>query len=1181
MKSGPANQHNETLSPAQSVLSASQQRLWILERLHPLNPVHNVFFGLRVTGALDAEKFENAWREVVHQHEILRTEFRSIEGAPQAVVRASSSPQLNTLDLQGTSPGKREAELSRLAGEEARRPFDLSGGSLLRASLWHLAPSEYVFLLVAHRIVCDEGSLRVLVRQFALRYGNGQMGATPAVAPTQYSELVSRQGRVSAEQIAYWKQRLAGAPSLDLPTDRQRPSEQTFRGASQGFSIGDSLVSQLRNIGTSHRTTLFTTLLAAFNVLLSRYSRQDDVLVGTAVTGRDDSKVENVVGPIENTVVLRTDLSGNPSFSEILTRVRSTSEEALSHKEIPFEILLEQLPLERDLSRSPVFQVAFRLRQTKVKIFFADAITSAPFDVESGTEAFDISFDFAESATSIEGRLSYNIDLFETTTVVRMVDQFSILLAGFASDPERRIFDVSPLAESERQKILVEFNDTARDYRRDLCIHDFFEAQVERTPEATAVICERDRLTYRELNGRANQLAHYLRKQGVGPEALVGICVERSLDMLVGILGILKAGGAYVPLDPLYPKDRLAAILEDSKTPILLAQQGSSKMLPDHAARLIRLDADWPDIAGQPSDNPVRTVSATNLGYVLFTSGSTGRPKGVALEHRSAAIFIQWAQEVFLPEEVAGTLFSTSMCFDLSVFEIFVPLSMGGKIIIAQNALGLPKLPAAKEVTLINTVPSAIAELVRMGRVPASVQVVNLAGEALPSSLAHQIYEKSGVSKVYNLYGPTEDTTYSTYMLVPRGGEVTIGRPLPNTQVYVLDENRQPLPIGVPGELYLAGDGLARGYFGREDLTAERFVANPFAKQSGARMYRTGDLARFRPDGTIQYLGRIDNQVKLRGFRIELGEIEAALLKDPSVQSAVVIVREDIPGDKRLVAYVVPSWTSISGPGLKDLVRQRLPEYMVPSAFVEIRALPLSPNGKINRRELPAPDWSTADVGDVVLPRNELESMLVGIWQAALGIPNVGIRDNFFDLGGHSLVAARVLAEVEKTIGRDLPLSALFRGATVESLAILISEHEDESDPVVLQIQSGDRGRLPFFAIVPPAEEALGYAILARHMGPGHPVYKIQGHSPIVGKRPYTEQELQSLASEYVAAMRSVQPEGPYCLGGLCDGAHIGERVVLELEAQRQEVALFAVIDTWVMWDPLESTCRHASLSIL
>jgi amino acid adenylation domain-containing protein len=588
-------------------------------------------------------------------------------------------------------------------------------------------------------------------------------------------------------------------------------------------------------------------------------------------------------------------------------------------------------------------------------------------------------------------------------------------------------------------------------------------------------------------------------------------------------------------------------------------------MLPDHSARSVLLDADWPAIATQPTANPPRNVTSGNLGYVLFTSGSTGRPKGVALEHRSAAIFIQWAKETFLPEEVSGTLFSTSICFDLSVFEIFVPLSVGGKVIVTENALALPKLPAAREVTLINTVPSAIAELIRANSVPASVRVVNLAGEALPTSLAQQIYEKTSVSKVYNLYGPTEDTTYSTYTLVPRDGEVTIGRPLPNTQAYILDESRQPLPIGVPGELYLAGDGLARGYFGRNDLTNERFVPNPF-ESSGARMYRTGDLARFLADGNIQYLGRIDSQVKLRGFRIELGEIEAVLAKHPSVQAAVVIVREDAPGDKRLVAYVVPSGRSVSSALLKDQARQRLPEYMVPSAFVEIPALPLTPNGKINRRLLPAPDWSSAG-GDVVKPRNETEATLVRTWQAVLGVPAIGVRDNFFDLGGHSIMAARVLSEVKKTTGKDLPFSALFRGATVESLARLIEqESEVERDPVLMKIQHGQCSRLPFFAIVPPGEESLGYAMLARHMGSEQTVYKIQGHAPITGgKRPYSEEEMQALTNEYVAAMRSAQPRGPYCLGGLCDGTHIAEQIVLKLEAQGEEVGLFAIFDTWVL----------------
>lgn len=1142
----------------------------MLDQLHPRSPAHNVACGLRLAGPFDIELFVRAWSEVAQQHEILATVFRAFEGVPRAIGVASSFPQLSVREVKGISGKEREFNLSKLVCEEARQPFDLAVAPLLRASLWPLASSENVLLLVAHRIVCDQSSLEVLVREVALRYEACQSGKARIDAPPmQYSEFVSRQQKVSEENISYWKQQLSGAPaSLDLPIDRARPAEQTFSGKSQPFSIGKSDLDSLRILAQRHGITLFETLLTAFDVLLSRYSRQDDLTVGTRVSGRTAPANEKVIGPVENMLVLRTDLAGNPSFSDLLARVREVAAGAFSHQDVPFETLLEELPPDRDLSRSPLFQVAFNFDQPRLDPHGPAGISAVPLDIEFGTERFDVALDLTERSDSIQGKLSYNTDLFEATTIARMVEHFCRLAAGLAADPSRRILEISMLGESERNQILADFNATARSYRSDVCIHNFFEKQVERSPEAIAVVCDRERLTYRELNSRANQVAHYLRGQGVGPEILVGICATRSIEMVVGVLGILKAGGAYVPLDPAYPKDRLAAILEDARAPILLTQKSAAKALPEHAARMICLDADWGDIANESVGNPDRNVAPSNLGYVLFTSGSTGRPKGVALEHRSAATFIQWAQEVFLPDEIAGTLFSTSICFDLSVFEMFVPLSMGGMVIIAENALALPKLPAAGEVTLINTVPSAIAELIRLEGVPTSVQVVNLAGEALPTSLAQRIYERTSVRKVYNLYGPTEDTTYSTYTLVSRGAEVTIGRPLPNTQAYILDEGRQPVPIGVPGELFLAGDGLARGYFGREDLTRERFVSNPFAKASDARMYRTGDLARFLPDGNIQYLGRIDNQVKLRGFRIELGEIETVLAKHPSVQSAVVIVREDIPGNKRLVAYVVPhgtSATSISTAALKDLVRQRLPDYMVPSAFVELSALPLSPNGKINRRLLPAPDWSGAEGEDAILPRSELEATLVEVWQRVLGVPKIGVRDNFFDLGGHSLMAARVLSEVEKITGKELPLSALFRGATVESLAQFI-EFQDASEPVVMEIQSGDSSSVPFFAIVPPGEESLGYAMLARHMGANQTVYKVQGKTPVLNsKRPYSEQEMHALTAEYIAAMRTVQPHGPYCLGGLCDGTHIGEQIVLSLEAQGEEVGLFAIFDTWVM----------------
>jgi amino acid adenylation domain-containing protein len=1175
MTSKAAEQPGQALM--RGALSIPQERLWVLEQLHPASAAQNVARGIRLARPVNESVLETAVHELARRHEILRTEFRVVDGTPAQFVLSASALVLTTIDLrhlaqsEEKSEGQAESEsrFLRLAEREAGKTFDLAGGGLLRATLFRLSDTDHAILLVAHRMVCDDASLSLLLSELLAHYEARVNGKPqPSEIPAQYREVVS-QPSVPSAHLSYWTERLAGAPaSLDLPTDHPRPALQTFRGAGQKIRIDSGLAERLRDLGRSpgeaHGATLFSTLLAVFSILISRYSRQDDVVIGTPVSGRGRPELEKLIGPLENMLALRIDLSGGPTFTELLARVSETVEHAVSHQDVPLETLLEHLPMERDLSRNPLFQVAFGLRQAHVDSS-GTGTGASDFVVNSGAERFEISLNLVEFLESVEGTLSYNCDLFDATTMGRMAEQFCTLLARFVADPERRIFEVSPLTEAERHRVLVEFNTTDSDYRRDLCIHNFFESQVERTPQATALICGHERLTYNELNSRANQVAHYLREQGVGPEVLVGVCCSRSIEMLVGIMGILKAGGAYVPLDPAYPTERLAAILEDAKAPILLTQQGSAGMLPEHAARVIRLDADWPAMAAMPATNLTTNATASNLGYVLFTSGSTGRPKGVALEHRSAAIFIQWAREVFLPEEVAGTLFSTSVCFDLSVFEIFVPLSMGGKVVMAENALALPKLPAAHEVTLINTVPSAIAELVRMSGVPPSVRVVNLAGEALPTSLAQQIYEKTGVSKVYNLYGPTEDTTYSTYTLVPRGGDVTIGRPLPNTQAYILDENRQPLPIGVPGELYLAGDGLARGYFGREDLTRERFVPNPFGG-SGSRMYRTGDLARFQTDGNIQYLGRIDNQVKLRGFRIELGEIEAVLAKHPSVQAAVVMVREDTPGDKRLVAYVVPSGQSVTTALLKDVARQRLPEYMVPSAFVELQALPLSPNGKINRRLLPAPDWSS-DGGNVVQPRNELESTLVRIWQDVLGVPNIGVQDNFFDLGGHSIMAARVLTEVKKATGKDLPFSALFRGATVESLARLIEqEPEFEGDPVLMEIQHGEDDRLPFFAIVPPGEESLGYAMLARHMGPQQTVYKVQGHGPVTdGKRPYSEEEMKALTQEYIATMRSVQPRGPYCVGGLCDGTHIAEQIVLKLESQGEEVGLFAIFDTWVL----------------
>ena len=1148
-------------------LSHSQQRLWVLDQLHPGNPAQNVACGLRWTAALDKEALQSAFDAVVQRHDILRAEFRVRDGAPLQVALPHARVSLKVVSLGHLAPQEAEAQFLRLAQQEAQNPFDLSASPLLRAVLFELVDREQVLVVICHRIVCDPASLQLLLSEVISLY-QSQTSREPRPAlskPIQYHEAVAEDGAPSTAELAFWKHWLEGAPfSIDLPTDRQRSPVQTFRGDKQRMGIESSLLERLRSLSKNEGATLFATLLATFSVLLSRYARQEDLVVGTRVSGRGRPELESLIGPLENMLALRIDISGEPSFGDLLKRVQQLVDNALTHQNVPFESVIRELHLDRDMSRHPIFQIALSMKEPP-----SASLASAGklVEVDSASEQLDLSIEFADEGNELFTWFSYNSDLFNASTITRMMEHFRILLESAADNRGIGISQMPLLSEAERQQVLVEWNKARIANPSVECLHQFFEEQVERTPHAVAVKCDGQSLTYRELNERSNRLAHHLKKLKVGPEVLVGICTERSLEMLIGILGVLKAGGAYVPLDPAYPKDRLEVILTDAKAEILLTQKKLQNTLPPQVAKLIFLDADWPAIAREEASNPVRNAQSSNLAYVLFTSGSTGRPKGVALEHRSAVIFIEWARKAFLPEEIAGTLFSTSFCFDLSIFEMFVPLSMGGTVIIAQNALALPKLKAAAEVTLINTVPSAIAELVRLDAVPPSVRVVNLAGEALLTALAHQIYNKTQVGKVYNLYGPTEDTTYSTYGLVPPGAEVTIGRPLPNTQAYILDKSHQPVPIGVPGELYLAGDGLARGYFGRDDLTAERFVLNPYSTQPGARMYRTGDLARWLEDGNIEYLGRLDNQVKVRGFRIELEEIENVLVKDPGVQAAVVIAREDNPGDKRLVAYIVPSGPSVPVAHLQNLVRKSLPEYMVPAAFVELKQLPLSPNGKINRRLLPAPDDSSFERSTVVQPRNDLESTLLRIWKRVLGVENIGVHDDFFDLGGHSLKAARVLAEVEKEIGAELPLSALFRGATVESLARIIqSQSESDKDPVALEIQHGDPTRLPFFAIVPPGEESLGYAMLARHMGSRQTVYKIQGHAPVLdGSRPYSEQEMRDLTEEYMAAMRAVQPRGPYCLGGLCDGTHIAEQIVLRLEAQGEEVGLFAIFDTWVM----------------
>ncbi|HEY0172167.1 MAG TPA: amino acid adenylation domain-containing protein, partial [Pyrinomonadaceae bacterium] len=870
--------------------------------------------------------------------------------------------------------------------------------------------------------------------------------------PMQYADFAAwqrgwLQGEVLQAQTDYWKKKLGGLPALELQTDRPRPRQRTYAGGHLTFSLPPGLTSALYDLSRRENVTLYMTLLAAFQTLLYRHTGQTDFGVGTPLANRNRSEVEGLIGFFLNTIVMRCDLSGDPTFRELLARVRETSLGAYAHQELPFEKLVEELQPERSLSRNPLFQVMFVLRTTSESSLTLPGITVEPLDFDAGIARFDLETMVNESESGLGVLFRYNTDLFEEATIARMWGHFSNILEGVVADPEQKVSALPLLTEDER-RMLVEWNQTGRDYPKEQTVARLFEEQAGRTPEATAVRFAGDRLTYRELNGRANRLAHHLRSLGIGAESLVAVCMERSVEMVVALLGVLKAGGAYVPLDPEYPRQRLDFIIEETQAPLLLTQEHLRERIAPGRARVVALDAEAEAIAGRPTDDLAPQAHADNLAYVIYTSGSTGRPKGVAIAHRSAAAFIDWVGGVFTPEQLAGVLASTSICFDLSVFEIFGTLCHGGAVILAKDALQLPSLDAAGEVTLVNTVPSAMAELVRAEAVPPSVTTINLAGEPLQNALAQQAYGRGNVTRVFNLYGPSEDTTYSTFSLVQKGGErqPTIGRPVANTQLYILDKRLQPVPVGVPGELCLGGAGLARGYLKRPGLSAEKFIPNPFSREPGARLYRTGDSARLLANGDVEFMGRSDDQVKVRGFRIELGEVEAVLAAHEGVRQCAAAVRGEGVSDKWLVAYVVPARDGAHASGeprdaltsseLRGFMRERVPEYMVPSAFVLIDALPLTENGKVNRRALPEPGQERVSPGNTfVAPRTVLERVIADIWAEVLGLSRVGVEDNFFDLGGHSLLATQVTTRLSEIFQVELPVRNTFETPTVAGLA--------------------------------------------------------------------------------------------------------------------------------------------------
>ncbi|HKV08239.1 MAG TPA: amino acid adenylation domain-containing protein, partial [Thermoanaerobaculia bacterium] len=947
--------------------------------------------------------------------------------------------------------------------------------------LLRLGAEDHRLLLSMHHIVSDGWSIGVLLYELSALYGafsSGRPSPLPELA-VQYSDFTVWQrgwlsGETLAAELAWWRERLAGAPAaLDLPADRPRPAVQTGRGASERFAFGEALAEGIRAVSRRHGATVFMTLLAAFDALLARWTGQEDLVVGTPIANRNRAEIEGLIGFFVNTLALRSDLSGDPPFAALLARVREATLSSYEHQDLPFEKLVGELAPERDLSRTPLFQVSFMLQNAPMPpLALGPGLTLSGEGVESGTAKFDLTLALQEDEGGLLGTASYSTDLFDRETIERLTGHLRTLLQGIVESPGARLSDLPLLTGAERSQLAQWHEETRREPGESGLLHGLFEAQAARAPGAVALIAGTERLTYADLDRRSTDLAARLAALGIGPETSVGLCLARTEDLVIAMLATLKAGGFYVPLDPAYPAERLAFMLEDSGCRVILAHARNLDRLPPHDAEVIVLDAPAEVVGAQfiaPSSTaPSPAPLAGNLAYLIYTSGSTGRPKAVAIEHRSAVLLAHWARGVFTPEELAGVLASTSITFDLSVFEIFVPLAWGGTVILADNALALPRIPAASEVTLINTVPSAIAELLRMEALPPSLATVNLAGEALTRALSDRVYERPGTARLYNLYGPSEDTTYSTFALIERSPESppTIGRPLDGTQGHILDRHLQPLPVGVPGELCLGGASLARGYLGRPELTAERFVPDPWSGVPGARLYRTGDLVRRRTDGALDFLGRIDHQVKVRGFRIELGEIESGLLARPGVEAAAVLVREDEPGDRRIVAYVVlREGEEETADSLRRALADRVPEYMVPSAFVFLSALPLTPNGKLDRKRLPAPESSRPDLDqEFIAPRTALEIEVANIWADVLGVDQVGLHDSFWSLGGHSLLATKVLSRLGDALGVDMPLQTLFEAPTVERLTtaigerVLAEEISDLSEEEILTLLEGEAG---------------------------------------------------------------------------------------------------------------------------